>query len=127
MRPLLVDADVLIDMTRGHPQAIHFIKTNLDRISISVVTIAELYAGARRDKEEGDISILCDAFGKFTVDEDIARRAGRLRNRYGRSHGTGTIDCIVAATAELQELTLVTLNRKHYPMIKNILIPYKKH
>lgn len=36
-------------------------------------------------------------------------------------------DCIVAAAAESEYATVVTLNKKHFPMTTNILVPYQKN
>jgi len=35
-------------------------------------------------------------------------------------------DALIAATALNNRLQLVTLNGKHYPMVKNLLVPYQK-
>lgn len=123
---LVVDADVLIDATRGQPQAIHFIKEHQYDITLSSATIAELYAGTRGAREEGALAALLDLFDVVDVTEAIAVQAGKYRNRYGKSHGSGLVDCIIAATADACGGTLVTLNRKHYPMCERLLVPYKK-
>jgi predicted nucleic acid-binding protein len=48
------------------------------------------------------------------------------RRDYGKSHGVGLADALIAATAELNQATLVTLNQKHFPMIIDIMVPYQK-
>ena len=45
---------------------------------------------------------------------EIAIRGGLLRRDYGRSHGMGLNDALIAATALEQDLQLLTLNVKHY-------------
>jgi predicted nucleic acid-binding protein len=50
-----------------------------------------------------------------------------LKARYGKSHGVGLVDALIAATAKLHGYRLVTLNKKHFPMLDNVLIPYQKH
>ncbi|EKD91792.1 MAG: hypothetical protein ACD_29C00373G0001, partial [uncultured bacterium] len=35
-------------------------------------------------------------------------------------HGTGLADAIIAATALHNELELVTLNTRHFPMLKTV-------
>jgi len=48
---------------------------------------------------------------------DIARRVGRLRYEYARQGVTlGLPDLLMAATALFHGLTLITANRKHFPM-----------
>ena len=53
--------------------------------------------------------------------------SGRLYRRdYGKSHGVGLADAILAATTETENAELKTLNTKHYPMLKGLRPPYKK-
>lgn len=127
MGRLIIDADILIDASRGHAKALAFLEEHEADIALSVVTITELYAGVRGREEESGIHDLCKLFERIEVNEAIAISAGKLRNHYGKSHGTGVVDCIVAATAKLDGLALATLNKKHYPMLKDVLVPYKKH
>lgn len=35
-------------------------------------------------------------------------------------------DVLIAASAELSGARLVTLNRKHFPMLPDVLVPYAK-
>jgi hypothetical protein len=35
-------------------------------------------------------------------------------------------DAIIAATAEAQQANLVTLNNKHFQMLKDVVVPYQK-
>ncbi|MFN5219653.1 MAG: hypothetical protein ACK5FE_01870 [Cyanobacteriota bacterium] len=53
-----------------------------------------------------------------------ARRA--LAAPVGPSHGTGLADALIAASAEAAGATLVTLNRRHFPMLADVLVPYAK-
>lgn len=46
-RPILLDTDVLIDFFRGHVKAEAFIDTYNDRIILSSIVVAELYAGVK--------------------------------------------------------------------------------
>jgi predicted nucleic acid-binding protein len=36
------------------------------------------------------------------------------------------IDALIAATAEQENARLVTLNRKHFPMLSDVLVPSQK-
>ncbi len=126
MSLILVDSDVLIDALRGNSQARAFVKRHSDDIHISVLTITELLTGTRNRKEERAVRDLLDLFVKVDVSEAIAEQAGRIRHKYGKSHGTGVVDAVIAATAEARDISLVTLNRKHYPMLEHVKVPYKK-
>ena len=48
------------------------------------------------------------------------------RREYGKSHGVGLADALIAATAEVVGAQLVTLNKKHFPMLDDVYVPYTK-
>ncbi len=60
------------------------------------------------------------------VDRDIAVQAGLFRREYGRSHGTGLVDAAIAASAVASQSALVTLNARHFPMLRGVIVPYRK-
>lgn len=41
-----------------------------------------------------------------------------------KTHGDGNFVAAIAATAQLEKLQLVTLNRKHFPMFTGLKRPY---
>ena len=123
---LLIDTDVLIDYLRGVPQAVRYLETRAESLVLSAVSVAELYAGVREGTEREALAAFVAAFELVPVDQAIAERGGLLRRDYGKSHGTGLADALIAATAELQRATVVTQNRKHFPMLDEVHVPYKK-
>lgn len=128
-RPLLVDTDILIDYLRGHPAAARFVIEHADRMTISAMSVAELYAGVRgaaEDAERQDLEDFLALFPVVPVSADIARVGGLYRQAYGRSHGVGLADAVIAATADLSESVLKTLNVRHYPMFSNLDPAYRK-
>ena len=126
---LLLDTDALIDFLRGRDEAISFVSARSERIVMSSVSVAELYAGVRGGKEGTEQVALDDLLGLFRVvpvTVDIGR-LGRLYKRdYGASHGVGLADAIIAATATLEDAALETLNVKHYPMFAGFEPAYRK-
>ena len=57
---------------------------------------------------------------------DIAAKGGLYRRDYIKSHNVGLADALIAATAKHLDATLLSLNKKHFPMLKSVLVPYKK-
>ena len=125
-RPVLLDTDVLVDFLRGHSDAVAYINANADRIMLSVIVTAELYAGVKGDDELKRLDDLTSLFPVLPVTAEVARSGGLYKRDYHRSHGTGLADAILAATAERQEAGLKTLNIKHFPMLKDLKPPYTK-
>ena len=126
MAQLLIDTDVLIDYLRARPESVAYLETLTQPLAISAVTVAELYAGVRDGTERVKLDNFIASFKVCAIDGEIAARAGILRRDFGRSHGTGLADAIIAATAEEQRANLVTLNKKHFPMLKGVVVPYLK-
>ena len=74
--------------------------------------------------QRDDLDAFIAAFRILPVTEEIARNGGLHRRDYGRSHGTGLVDGIIAATALQIGAALVTLSQRHYPMLDSVLVPY---
>jgi predicted nucleic acid-binding protein len=123
---LLIDTDVLIDYLRGQVQAVAYVEGRAETLLVSAITVAELFAGVREGKERTALSAFLSAFEVVAVDSVIAERGGLFRRDYGRSHSTGLADALIAATAEQEQAQLVTLNRKHFPMLSDVHVPYSK-
>lgn len=122
---LLVDTDVLVDFLRGNDSAVRFVQANANRIALSSICVAELFAGAR-DGELSELDELLRLFPIKSVTPEIARTGGMLKGKYGESHGLGLADALVAATAQEYGFTLQTLNIKHFPMFPDLAPPYRK-
>lgn len=121
---LVVDTDVLIDYLRDQPQAVAFLEGTEQPLATSAITVAELYAGVRDGEERRRIDAFVAAFEVLPLDRQPAQHAGFWRRQYGPSHGTGLADALIAASAEAAGATLVTLNRRHFPMLAEVLVPY---
>ena len=126
MESLLLDTDLLIDFLRGHRQAVAFMEEETRPMGVSALTMAELHAGVRDGEERDQLAELLSIFNQIQVDPETAAEGGLLRRDFGPSHGTGLIDAIIAATALKYGLRLVTLNDKHYPMLPDVVVPYRK-
>jgi predicted nucleic acid-binding protein len=128
LEKLLIDTDVIIDYLRGNSNAIAYLSHTQAKFMcyISTITIAELYSGVREGKETHLLDDFIKEFSVATFNEIVAQKAGLFRRDYGKSHGAGLADCIIAAIAEELGCTLITLNKKHFPMLKKIKIPYDR-
>ena len=125
-RAILLDTDVLVDFFRGYKKAVSFVNADSSRIILSSVVVAELYAGVKGDADQAALDSFISLFRVISVDSKIAKAGGLYKREYGKSHGVGLADAILAATAESENAELKTLNTKHYPMMKGLLPAYKK-
>ena len=125
-RAFLLDTDVLVDFFRGQEQAVAFLRAQSSRILLSSIVVAELYAGVKGEAEQAALDRFVSLFRVVPVSAQIAKAAGLYKRDYGRSHGVGLADAVLAATVEAEDAELKTLNIKHYPMIKGLSAPYTK-
>jgi predicted nucleic acid-binding protein len=124
--PILVDTDVMVDFLRGHPEAVALVKQCQERIILSGIVVAELYAGVKGEEELARLDGLVSLFRIAPVSAAIARAAGLHKRDYAKSHGVGLADALVAATAQTENADLKTLNVRHYPMLKALAPAYTK-
>ena len=120
---MLVDTDVLIWLTRGHPGAATRLKRTENR-RISAVTYIELAQGCRNKSELERVRKALNDGGMpiAPVTEIICERAMRLIDRHALSDGLQLGDALIAATALEHEWTLLTANFKHFAAIEGLKV-----
>ena len=116
---VLLDSDILIEVSRGREADLVSRWTGLSRSDVDIlyspVSAAELWAGARPAEQQ----VLKDLFRALTcipIDAETGRQAGDYLRRYRKSHAVELGDVLIVAGAVLSGATLWTRNRKHYPM-----------
>ncbi len=123
---ILLDTDILVDFLRGYSKAVAFVNANSERIILSTIVVAELYAGVKGAAEQAALDEFVSLFRIVSVNVNIAKAGGLYKRDYAKSHGVGLADAILAATAEAENVKLKTLNTKHYPMLKSLRPAYTK-
>lgn len=123
---VVVDTSVLFDHLRGDDRArAALARLQEEGLVASVLTKVEILAGVRPTEERGTRALL-DVIEWLDVDEDLADRAGAYARRYLRSDpGVEVVDCVIAATTDRLGATLLTRNRKHFPMFPDLDDPYE--
>lgn len=125
-KAVLIDTDVLVDFFRGLDKAATVISACEDRIILSAIVVAEMYAGVKGEKELEALDAFVSLFPVVPVTPAIARLGGMYKHDYHKSHAISLADAILAATAESERAELKTLNVRHYPMLKALTPAYTK-
>lgn len=115
----LIDTDVLIDWLRGKKSAARFFRETKGVFYYSSITKKELLAGCRDTSEIAQIQSFLRAMRIVRIDPIIALKASELVNKYS-SIPLHKSDSLIAATAWVKRLILVTRNRKHFEFINEI-------
>lgn len=114
----LLDTDVLIWVLRGKTDIIDRVLQlkNKSSLGISVISTAEIY----KNIFPSELTVTEDYLEQhiiFDVDQKIAKIAGFYWQQYAKQlKNLSLTDCLIAATANVNSLILVTLNTKHFPM-----------
>jgi len=119
---ILVDTDILIDAGRGDVAAIDFLeKTEKEAVlSISVITVMELFVGCKNKREQKTVERFTKRFERLPLTEIISLTALQLLKRYRLSHGLLIADALIAATAKVHYIPLVSKNQKDYRYIEDL-------
>lgn len=121
---VVFDTSILIDVLRGDPAALGYVRGVTDVPTCSEVTRIEVARGLRSG-ERTSAEQLFRTLHWVPLDEPIARRAGELGRRWDRHRpGISLADLVIAATAEQVDAELATANVRHFPMFEDLQPPY---
>ncbi len=112
---MLIDTDVFIWCLRGNQKAVSALE-GLTQRAISVITRMELVQGCRNKKENYLLrQFLADQEVRvMELSPEIGFRAETWMEQYHLAHGVGAADCLIAATASILGLPLLTANARHF-------------
>ncbi len=81
----------------------------------------ERLEGGMRSAERSGVTRLFAAISLVPVTDGIAARTAEHLRRYRRSHAAiDIVDYVIAATTEQTDARLLTLNVRHFPMIRGL-------
>ena len=120
---MIMDTDILIWYMRGNKKASKIIEDQQGFFT-SVITYLELVQGMRNKNE---LIELRRAFREWNtkilyISEEISSKAMFYIERHYLSHSLQLADALIASTALVNGLPILTGNDKHYKMIKELEI-----
>ena len=126
---VLLDTDVMIDILRGYPPALDWLRSlNDDVIALPGFVLMELIQGCKTKKEQQSLSKELDSYKILWPSHSDCNDAVKLFTRYRLSHHIGIIDVLIGQLALSFDLSLHTFNKKHYEPIPRLTTvqPYTK-
>lgn len=112
----LIDSDVIVWALRGKRPVVDLLDRLADEDSIgcSAINVLEVESGAKPSEMALTRQHL-EGYEVFPVTGRTAQKAAELlRAKKGKMGRGEWADAVIASTALLNDLTLVTFNRKHY-------------
>jgi len=122
MEIVLLDTNILIEILKGNDKTISKIEALEAKLSISIITVMELYYSALNKAELAKLEKFVSLFNIIELNENISKKATRLVKRYAKSHTLDIPDSLIASTALVLNAKLVTYNTKGFTYIDGIVL-----
>lgn len=121
----LLDSNVCSEFIRGNPIVSHRFRVHFPQIAISAVSVAELFVCGFRAKSSARWLPLIRSFliriPVIDVDSSIAEKIGLLRAQsLDQGRPLPLPDLMIAATALMEQATLVTHNIRDFSAIPGL-------
>jgi len=125
-RRILVDTTILIDFLRKQKKEksrLWKLREEYQNLTISAISVFELFAGATDDQKIEDVRKLLKWFDILDFDEKIAEESGEVFKKMKRNNKLIEYrDLFIGTTAVFYDLKIATLNVKHFEHIPNLEI-----
>lgn len=129
MPDYLLDTTAIIDYLRdksGIAELLERFCVEGGLLCCTPINIVEVYAGMKNKEKEATDEFL-NSLECYDVNREIAKLAGDLkRNYFKRGITLSTPDVLIAATAIMKHLILVTNNAKHFPIERLMIHSYER-
>lgn len=122
MKKVLLDTSVIIDFLRRKDKDKTLLFTLAQQkihLYISIITHTELYAGKsvwEKKKAKEELEVLFSGMKILSLEPNISQKAGEIKAK----HNVNLLDAIVASTAIISGIDLVTLNVKDFEKVKGL-------
>ena len=120
MEIVLLDTNILIDILKGNTNTIERVQSFDAELSISSISVMELYYGAINKAELNKLEKFVSLFQIIQLNENISVHATKLIKSYAKSHNLDIPDSLIASTAITNECRLFTHNLKDFRYIDSL-------
>lgn len=118
---ILLDTNILVEYYKGNEKVRAELKQiGYATLGISVITVMELFYGARNKKELERLKKSLESLQVFHLTPTISTKALELIESYAKSHTLQIPDALIAATVLEKDMALYTLNMKDFQFIPRI-------
>lgn len=122
---MVADTGIFIEHLRAKDKlstTLYKISENQD-LYISAVTLYELYMGATTKAKEKDVEELMEGFSVLPFTADISKKAAEIYHKLRLNNQMIEYrDIFIAATCIINELPIVTFNKKHFKRVDGLKI-----
>lgn len=120
---LIVDTSIIIDhlRKRNKRKSVLFHIVDVYALHTPVIVEFELFAGAIDSEKRRDVRQVLKLCGSIPLTSEIGERAGQIYQQLKKANHLIEIrDLLIASTALVYELPLMTLNTKHFQRIADL-------
>jgi tRNA(fMet)-specific endonuclease VapC len=122
---MVVDTGIFIEYLRSKDKSVTVLKSlskNATLLTTSV-SVYELMMGATSEEKAGYIKKLLDDVIVIPFDENAAIKASQIYNQLKKRNQLIEFrDIFIAAICVINQLPLLTLNKKHFARVEDLLI-----
>ncbi|RLC10267.1 MAG: type II toxin-antitoxin system VapC family toxin [Deltaproteobacteria bacterium] len=119
---LLCDTCVIIDYINGNSTLLSDLKERHFILFVNSVIEMELLQGAHDKEELKKIGQKLNTFRRLEISQDILYIATTLIRKYSLSHNMQLPDSVIAATASVYDVPLLTYNTRDFKYIPDVKI-----
>ena len=116
---VILDTNILIEILKNNEETIELVQ-KFNTHYISVISAMELYYGAFNKTELNKLKKFVKLFHIININEEISDLSKKLVFDYAKSHSLNIPDSLIAATAIINNINLLSYNKKDFKFINNL-------
>ena len=118
---ILLDTDVAIDILRGHPPAVNWLRrTRAGCMGMPGLVVMELLQGCFNKAEQTKVERFCQPYTLYWPAETDCQKALQDFATFHLSNNLGLLNAVIAHVAVGLAEPLATFNVKHYGVVNGL-------